>query len=657
MCGIAGLLDVRADASEDALRAIARAMADSLRHRGPDADGIWVDPSAGIALGHRRLSIIDLSEAGAQPMFSSCKRLVISYNGEIYNADDLREELRQAGRAFRGHSDTEVIVEACAEWGVRSAVERMIGMFAFCVWDRSARQLWLIRDRLGIKPLYWGRFGSRFLFGSELKALRACPGWVPELDRDALCAYLRYNYLPAPHSIYRGVRKLEPGCLLSIQANGDVREERYWDLRDIAQKSIADAADMSAEETVAELDLLLGDAVRRRMVADVPLGAFLSGGIDSSTVVALMQASSSRPVRTFSIGFHEAGYDEARYAKEVARHLGTEHTELYVQSDHARTVIPRLVEWWDEPFADSSQIPTYLVSELTREHVTVALSGDGGDELFAGYNRYVWAERQWKRLRRVPGPARSAGSRLIRSVPPDVWHRVFALLPMGRRVHRAGDKMHNLAGTLSAREPDALYPRLVSNWEQPQALVSGSREPRGILWDRSLSESIPGFTDRMQLIDALTYLPDDILTKVDRASMAVSLEARVPLLDHRVVEFAWRTPREYLSRANTPKWPLRQVLNKYVPAALIERPKRGFAVPIDSWLRGPLRGWAEELLAERRLKEDGIFEAGPIRALWAEHLEGQGYGQQKLWGILMFQAWHDQWMSRPSVPVSASAGG
>ena len=438
------------------------------------------------------------------------------------------------------------------------------------------------------------------------------------------------------------------GCLLSIQENGEPRQERYWDLRDIAEKGVAGAGSMDAEEMVAELDTLLGDAVRRRMVSDVPLGAFLSGGIDSSTVVALMQASASRPVRTFSIGFHEAGYDEAGHAKQVARHLGTEHTELYVEPDHAHGVIPRLAEWWDEPFGASSQIPTFLISELTREHVTVALSGDGGDELFAGYNRYVWAERLWKRLRRFPGPARAMASGLIRSVSPGIWGRVFSLIPMGRPVHRAGEKMHRLAGTLSVAQPDALYPRFVSHWEQPEALVSGSREPRGILWDPSLSKTIPGFTDRMQLIDTLTYLPDDILTKVDRASMAVSLEARVPLIDHRVVEFVWRSPREYLTRAGTPKWPLRQVLDKYVPRDLIDRPKMGFAVPIHSWLRGPLREWAEALLDERRLKEQGIFDPGPIRGLWAEHLAGRGFGEHKLWDILMFQAWHDRWMC-PSI--------
>jgi asparagine synthase (glutamine-hydrolysing) len=657
MCGIAGLLDTSASLSEDRLAAAARGMANSIRHRGPDAEGIWVDASAGIALGHRRLSIIDLSEAGAQPMASSCRRLIISYNGEIYNADSLREELQKAGRTFRGHSDTEVIVEACAEWGVRPAVERLIGMFAFCVWDRTTRRLWLVRDRVGIKPIYWGRFGTRFVFGSELKALRACPGWKPELDRDALCAYLRYNYVPAPYSIYRGVRKLEPGCLLSIQSNGDVHEERYWDLRTIAAKGITEAQPMDADEMVAELDALLGDAVRRRMVADVPLGAFLSGGIDSSTVVALMQAASSRPVKTFSIGFHEPGYDEARHAKEVARHLGTEHTELYVEPDHARAVIPNLVEWWDEPFADSSQIPTYLVSEMTRRHVTVALSGDGGDELFAGYNRYVWAERLWKRLRRVPGPARAAAARMIRGVPTGVWDRVFKLVPTKRRVRQAGEKMHKLAGTLTVRDPGALYPRFVSHWEQPGEIVMGSREPDSIIWDPTLSDAIPGFTDRMQLIDTVTYLPDDILTKVDRASMAVSLEARVPLLDHRVVEFVWRTPREHLMRAGTPKWPLRQVLDKYVPRSLIDRPKMGFAVPIHSWLRGPLRDWAEDLLDERRLREEGNFAAGLIRAEWAEHLAGRGYGQYKLWDILMFQAWQDRWMGAGDQTAVASANG
>ena len=514
-------------------------MGDSLIHRGPDDAGLWTDEGARLSFAHRRLSIIDLSTAGHQPMVSKCQRYVIVYNGEVYNFSELAADLRALGTAFRGHSDTEVILEGCAVWGVEATVERLVGMFAFALWDRQTRTLSLVRDRLGIKPLYWGRFGSLFLFASELKALRRCPGWDVELDRDSLCAYMRFNYVPTPRSIYRGVHKLEPGCILTLKDENEPIIKRYWDLRQVAAKGLSDELAMDDAAIVDELEDLIGDAVRRRMMADVPLGAFLSGGIDSSMVVALMQAQSQRPVRTFTIGFNESSHNEARHAKAIAQHLGTDHTELYVEPEHARDVIPRLVEWWDEPFADSSQIPTFLVAELTRQHVTVALSGDGGDELFAGYNRYVWAERLWRKVRLMPRSVRNLAAAGICAVPMTTWDHIFGPLPERHRPRHPGDKLYKFADMLRVEFPDELYVGFVSSWDAPARAIPGTTEPGGLLWDQSLRESVPNFTDRMQFLDTLTYLPDDILTKVDRASMAVSLEARVPILDHRVVELAW----------------------------------------------------------------------------------------------------------------------
>jgi len=643
MCGIAGFWNRNAREGEQGMKALARQMADSIEYRGPDAGASWADAQAGIAFGHRRLSIIDLSEAGAQPMRSSCGRFVICYNGEIYNAVELKAELEPAGRRFIGHSDTEVIVEACAEWGVERTVRRLIGMFAMALWDRSERRLWLVRDRLGIKPLYWGQFNGQLLFASELKALRVHPGWAPELERNAIAAYMRHNYIPCPQTIYKGVYKLPPGCLLRLNEDGDPKIDPYWSLEEVAHAGQRARNGISDEETIDALEALLTDAVRRRMVADVPLGAFLSGGVDSSTVVALMQRVSDRPVRSFSIGFREEGFDEARYAREVARHLGTDHTELYVSEGHAQEVIPKLAEIYDEPFSDSSQIPTYLVSELTRQHVTVSLSGDGGDELFAGYNRYFHAEAILAKVARLPAPARSAAAALMRSLSPRTWGLLFRAVPARWRPPHAGDKMHKLAGIMLG-DKQTLYRRLISHWEDPEQLVAGAREHKGIVWDESVAERIPDFMERMQFLDTLTYLPDDILTKVDRSSMAVSLEARVPILDHRVVEFAWRMPRHMKIRDGKSKWALRQVLYRHVPANLIERPKMGFGVPIHEWLRGSLRPWAEELLGEQELRADGILDAGMIREKWREHLSGHRNWQYHLWDILMFQAWKRRWL-------------
>jgi len=637
MCGLAGYLNRGAVEAEAAMQVRARRMADSIIHRGPDDGGCWVDPQAGIALSHRRLSIVDLSPLGHQPMVSACGRFVIAYNGEVYNFDELRRELSVP---CKGHSDTEVILEACAAWGVEATVRRLIGMFAIALWDRAERTLWLVRDRLGIKPLYWGQFGDLVVFGSELKALVAQGGWTPEVDREALSAYMRFGYVPAPRSIWKGVRKLQPGHILCLRPGADPVDTRFWAAESVAAAGLDSRGRfaLSDEEATDALEALLKDAVKRRMVADVPLGAFLSGGIDSSTVVALMQAQSDRPVKTFAIGFHEKGYNEAQHAKAVAAHLGTEHTELYVDPAHAQEIIPRLPEWYDEPFADSSQIPTFLVSEMTRQHVTVALSGDGGDELFAGYNRYALARSIWAKLGKMPLPVRRGAAHLIKTLPPTAWDRIFGVVPPSLRPPQPGDKLHKLADILP-RSDDEIYLRLVSLWNSPETVVRGGVKPQLMHLDRRVAAQFPDFLDRMQYLDLVTYLPDDILTKVDRASMAVALEARVPLIDHRVVEFAWSLPQNMKLRGNTSKWLLRQVLYRHVPPALMERPKMGFGIPLDQWLRGPLRDWAEDLLDEQALQSGGYFEAAPLRAMWADHLSGRRNWQYPLWAALMFQSW------------------
>jgi asparagine synthase (glutamine-hydrolysing) len=535
-----------------------------------------------------------------------------------------------------------VLLEACALWGVEAAIERAIGMFAFALWDRQTRTLVLARDRLGIKPLYYAAGPDRVLFASQLKAFRAFPDWRPTIDADAVVGYLRHAYIAQPRTIYREAEKLPPGHILTLRPGATPVSRCYWDLRTLAiagQRRNDPAPDET--DAVERLDALLRDAVKLRMIADVPLGAFLSGGIDSSTVVALMQAQSMRPVRTFSIGFHEGGYDEAQNAKQVAAHLGTDHTELYVEPRHALDVIPRLTDWFDEPFADSSQIPTYLVSEMTRKHVTVALSGDGGDELFAGYNRYLWASRLAGAAAGVPRPLRGAAAAAMRALAPDTWNRLLGWMPQCPAL--PGDKLHKLAALLDQPEPDAIYRRLVSQWERPCQVAAAGSEPQGPLWDQAISSDFPSLVPRMQFLDMITYLPDDILTKVDRATMAVGLEGRVPLLDHRVVAYSWSLPLAFKLRNGQSKWLLRQVLDRYVPRSLIDRPKMGFGVPIDVWLRGPLRDWAEELISPARLKADGLLRAEPVRQVWREHLEGRRNWQYPLWTVLMLQAWRERW--------------
>ncbi|MBI3858364.1 MAG: asparagine synthase (glutamine-hydrolyzing) [Planctomycetes bacterium] len=641
MCGLCGFLTPGPLAEES--EAILGPMTETLRHRGPDDSGLWTDRAAGVALGHRRLSILDLSPLGHQPMESACGRYVAAFNGEIYNFADLRKDLEGRGHKFRGHSDTEIMLSAFTEWGLAGALPRFNGMFAIALWDRRDRTLSLVRDRLGEKPLYYGWCGDSFLFGSELKALRAHPRFKAEINREALALYLRHNYVPAPLSIYSGILKLPAATIVTVDPRrpGLLPEPLpYWSAKE--QAGLAASAD-SEEQLSRELEDLLRDAVRLRMHADVPLGAFLSGGVDSSAIVALMQAQSSRPVRTFSIGFREEGYNEAEDAARVARHLKTDHTELYVTPAESQAVIPLLPRLYDEPFSDSSQIPTFLVSRLARQSVTVSLSGDGGDELFGGYNRYLLGQRIWRRVGWLPRPLRSLAGRAIRTVPRAAWDavmKVFSLfLEPGARKRRFGEQIHKLGGVMSKVDPEAMYLGLISHWNLSDGVVLGAPRESRIPFASNSWPKLPDFTQKMMLMDLLTYLPDDILVKVDRASMGVGLEARVPFLDHRLVEFSLRLPLSFKIREGTTKWILRQVLCRHVPKELIERPKMGFGVPIDAWLRGPLRDWAEDLLGESRLRREGYFDPAPIRERWEAHVSGRQDWHYHLWDILMFQAW------------------
>jgi len=645
VCGFAGLLGPAGDQSER--MAMAGRMAATLEHRGPDDAGAWADPNGECGLGSQRLAIIDVSPLGHQPMTSAEGRYTVAYNGEAYNFKELRAELQAAGCTFRGHSDTEVLLAALSLWGIEAAIPRLWGMFAFGVWDAQERQLHLVRDRLGKKPLYYGWQDGTLLFGSELKALRAHPSFRAPVDRDALTAFLRFCYVPAPRSIHVGIHKLPPASWVTFGPDrpGELPEVKsYWDPVAIADAGQADRSAFGDEEAVDALETLLGDAVRLRMISDVPLGAFLSGGIDSSTVVALMQKQSTQPIRTFTIGYHASEYDESVQAKAVAAHLGTDHTELHVTPEEMRAVIPRLPDLYDEPFADASQIPTFLVSELARRDVTVALSGDGGDEVFGGYNRYVTGMRTWKRLSRVPRPARKGAVRLVEGIRPRMWDRagriVDKALPAARRGFISGNRVHKLASVLALDSVDEMYERLVSTWPEPGSLVLGGIEPP--LPFTTVRSGLTDPAERMMLFDLIGYLPDDILAKVDRASMGASLEARAPLLDHRVVEFAWHLPLAQRIRGGEGKWLLRRVLDRHVPRALIDRPKQGFGIPIDHWLRGPLREWATDLLSEARLKREGYLDPAPITAALRDHLEGRRNVQYQLWTVLMFEAWLDR---------------
>jgi asparagine synthase (glutamine-hydrolysing) len=631
MCGIVGYWSRKRPADAR----LAAQMAARIQHRGPDSSGVWVDAQKELALGHRRLSIIDLSPAGHQPMVSSCGRYVISYNGEIYNHAELRRDLERerGGFEWRGHSDTETLVAAIAHWGLAAALERANGMFALALWDQKDRTLQLARDRLGEKPLYYGRVGGTFFFASELSALGPHPDWNPQIDPDALALYFRLNCVPAPYSIYRGVHKLEPGRFVTVDQGGQriSAPTPYWDALDAARRGAE--APLHESEVVDSLDAALRQAVASRMEADVPLGAFLSGGIDSSTVVALMQAQSSRPVKTFTIGFNETQFDEAPYAREVAAHLGVDHTELYVSPADALNVIPELPSIWNEPFSDPSQIPTLLVSRLARTRVTVALSGDGGDELFYGYGRYATALRLRKTFGHIPRAVRPALGALLAS----------PLVTLAREHNFPAPRLDLTPLTrqlLKARNDPEFYAGLRAHWLDAENVLSDEAD-RGRT-AASGAVDAPDFADLrdlMMFMDMTGYLPDDILTKLDRASMSVGLEARAPLLDHRLVELAWRIPTSIKARDGVAKWPLRQVLNRYVPPRLFDRPKKGFGVPVGEWLKGPLREWAEDLLDERHLREDGLLNVKAVRSRWRDHVTGARPWPEHLWDVLVFLCW------------------
>lgn len=660
MCGLVGYFDAHPSYES---QSVIEGMMTALHHRGPDDAGRWWDAAHELVLGHRRLSILDLSAEGHQPMTSASGRFVLSYNGEIYNFAELRAELAARGHSFRGHCDTEVMLAAFEEWGVEEALKKFVGMFAFALWDATQAALYLARDRIGEKPLYYGWCRGAFFFGSELKALGRHPSFRPEINRDALALYLRHNYIPQPYSIFQGIYKLTPGCMLRLpraalaagaasfspapeDGNSTLKPKRYWSAKQAAEEGSRHPFSGDDRSAVDELEKALKDAISKQVIADVPLGAFLSGGIDSSTVVALMQSLSSQAVRTFSIGFEEGEYNEAQHAKRVARHLGTAHTELYVTPREAQEVIPLLPTLYDEPFSDSSQIPTFLVSRIARSGVTVSLSGDGGDELFGGYERYLWTARAWNCLRWLPSWGRDVAAGSLRLASPRAWDGLWRtmnpVLPHSWRFRDAGQKAQRLAEVLQARSVGDLYFQLVSHWRSPAKVVFGSKEPPTVLTQPGLWPVGLDHQQRMMFLDLVSYLPDDIMVKVDRASMGVSLESRAPFLDHRIVEFVLRLPLRFKIRNGETKWVLRRLLERYLPRPLFERPKMGFGVPVDLWLRGALRGWAEELLAEKRLQSEGFFDPAPIRQIWQEHLLGRRDWSAYLWDILMFQAWWEE---------------
>ncbi|MDB4914891.1 MAG: hypothetical protein JWM95_2535 [Gemmatimonadetes bacterium] len=659
MCGIAGLWCQGPSRARNAIESVVERMACAIAHRGPDGQGVWFDQHAGIGLGHRRLAVIDLTPEGSQPMWSASGRYVTVFNGEIYNFEEMRRDL--SGQAWRGHSDTEVLLAAIERWGMADAVRRTVGMYALAIFDRREHRLHLVRDRLGEKPLYYGWIGSDLVFASELKALEQYPGWPGEIDRGALTLFLRYNYVPAPHSIFRGIGKLVPGTILSFDANAPGAPGQvytYWSAANVARAGASDRAIPDAQ-IVDEFDELLSTTIRRQMIADVPLGAFLSGGIDSSLVVGVMQKLSSQPVKTFTIGFHERSFDEAPHARAVAKHLGTDHTELYVSAADALAVIPKLPLIYDEPFADSSQVPTYLVAELARRHVTVSLSGDGGDELFGGYSRYFLGEDKWNALSSVPRLARLLAGTAARLAGNSRWSGAlsYARRATPPRYHRflSGYRLGKAAALFAASDRAAMYQSVMSHTDYPASFLLGGFEPAHTLAGSTQWPDLDDFIHEMMSMDLVSYLPDDILVKVDRAAMAVSLETRAPFLDHGIVEFAWQLPKRMRAARPGGKHILRVLLQRYVPKSLFERPKMGFGVPIADWLRGPLRAWADALLTGRRLEEERLFNAQAVRAVWSEHLFGDADWSAVLWNVLMFQAWHESKTVHPGAHDHAAA--
>jgi len=641
MCGFSGFVSHKM-MTQDQMQTILRQMSAALQHRGPDDQGIWLDNNHAVGLAHQRLSIQDLSQQGHQPMQSASERYVIAYNGEIYNGAEIKAQLSLNETYWRGHSDTEIMLAAIETWGIEKALKRFNGMFAFALWDRQHKQLILARDRLGIKPLYYGWVDGQLVFASELTAIKQFPCFKADISRDALAQYIQYGYVPTPLSIYHDVYKLPQGSFLVATVNDQINltEEKYWQAKDYLLRP---RVTLSRQEAVDHLENLLLDSVQSRMVSDVPLGAFLSGGVDSSTVVALMQKQHSNPIKTFSIGFEEGDYNEAHYAKKIAEHLATDHTELYISANDALTVIPTLSQHIDEPIADPSVLPTYLVSKLAKQSVTVSLSGDGGDELFGGYVRYQWLNDYWKKTGWLPGPAKQLLGKMMMQLSPEQINTIFrkarAVLPNRYHYAQPGEKIHKLARALSAKTPDSFYFQLISKCHDVNSMLVNYDEPQPEVFNEVATAH---YVDRIMYYDLMGYLPDDILTKVDRASMAVSLEARVPLLDHRVVEFALSLPLTMKLHQRQSKWLLRQVLYKHVPKALIERPKMGFTVPLRSWLAGPLREWADDLLGEQRLRTEGHFVAEAVRDKWQTFLSAHSSNHRELWHIVMFQAWLQQ---------------
>ena len=641
MCGIVGFFSADGCNHQN----IVVDMMDAIKHRGPDDKGFWHNSESNVYLGHRRLSVVDLSSLGHQPMTSCSDRYVIVFNGEIYNHLLLRKSLKKSGVniTWRGHSDTETLLACIDTWGLKKTIKKCSGMFAIALFDKKHNSIYLVRDRMGEKPLYYGIQNGVFLFGSELKALKKHPEFQGEIDRNSLALQLKYNYIPTPYSIYKGIKKLTPGTILKVSVNGKYANIEaiespmaFWSLKEVAINAQLNTYTGSAIEAVNDLDELLSQSVKGQMEADVSLGAFLSGGIDSSLIVSLMQSQSSSPVKTFSIGFEQESYNEAVYAKQIAQHLGTKHTELYVSAQDAMNTIPKLSNLYDEPFSDSSQIPTYLVSAMTKESVTVSLSGDAGDELFGGYNRYLWTRKIWNKVKYMPYSVRKFIAWGMTSVSPVVWNKILRQIVS---MPLPGDKIHKLANILPAKSAEDFYFHLVSHWHDIDTIVIGAKDPVAPVERSSLGLNLGSIEQNMMYLDSISYLPDDILTKVDRAAMGVSLETRIPFLDHHVVEFAYKLPLSMKIRNGEGKWILKKVLDRYIPRELMERPKMGFGVPIDLWLRGPLRDWAESLLDESRLKKEGFFHAESIRKKWNEHLSGSLNWQYHLWDVLMFQAW------------------
>ena len=655
MCGIAGFIGGNWTAEESNIKNQLFKMQEVIKHRGPDSKGFWIDNDNRIAFSHRRLSIIDLSKNGNQPMLSSTKRFVITYNGEIYNHLDLRSQLETAGNAptWKGSSDTETLISSIEVWGIEKTLKKSIGMFAFAIFDRRDKIFYIARDRVGEKPLYYGWQNNVFLFGSELKAIKQHKAFNNIINNEALGLFIQHNYVPAPYSIYEGIYKLPQGSYLKLDLNNlgtsinlnTIKPKKYWNMQEIVEDGLSNPFETSEENIINRLENLLGDVIKMQMISDVPLGAFLSGGIDSSLVVALMQKHSMDKIKSFTIGFNEKIFNEAEYAKKVANHLGTDHTELYVSSKDAMKVIPDLCKYYDEPFADSSQIPTYLISKMTREHVTVALSGDAGDEFFGGYNRYLWSKKIWSIISVLPLSLRNLLSRMITSIPPNqlssFYEGLKIFIPQKYQITQPADKINKISSFINAKSDIGLYNRLISHRLRPHDIIINLNKPINQISKLNNGNLNMDFIHRMMFIDSISYLPDDILVKVDRAAMAVSLETRIPLLDHRLIEFSWRTPLELKVLNGIGKLILRKILYKYVPQELIERPKMGFGVPIGSWLRDPLKDWAEDLLSRKKLNDHGFFISDLIRQKWKEHLSGNNNWHYDLWNILMFQSWMD----------------